>query len=242
MKQVKYISILCAAAMAVTFTACKKKKDPVTPPIDANVGTVKLEFSNKVGSESLVLNNNWYTNENGDSFTVSKFNYYISNIKLNEAGGSQFAEPESYHLLKQSDLSSMEFDIANVPNGTYKSVTFMIGVDSLRNVSGAQTGALAPGDMFWDWNTGYIMLKFEGNSPMSTQPDDIVQLHMGGFSGTNSVLRTVTLAFPQDLVVNDNEPHVHLAANVLELFKSPTTISFATLNAVHMFSVTLVGN
>ena len=80
---------------------------------------------------------------------------------------------------------------------------------------------------------------------------------MGGFSGTNSVLWSITLDFPADVVVNANEPHVHLSADVLELFKSPTVINFATFSAVHMpganakiiadnyvdmISVTLIGN
>lgn len=251
-------TLLAFSLCSLLISSCVKKDDPIVdPPVTETTGSVKLEFTNKVGSENLVLNTAWYTNQNGDSFNVTKFNYYISNITLNKADGSRFTETESYHLLRQNDLSTLEFDINEVPGGTYKSITFMIGVDSFRNVDGAQTGALTPSDMFWDWNTGYIMLKFEGTSPQSTQSGDIVQFHMGGFSGANSVLKTITLPFPSDLVVNGNEPHVHLAANVLEMFKSPSTISFATVNAVHMpganakmiadnyadmISVTLVGN
>ena len=254
--KLKSLSILSAIALSLSLNSCRKKEDPVVPVVNPT-GSVKLEFSNKVGTEGLVLNDVWYTNQNGDSFTVSKFNYYISNIKLNNADGGQFIEPESYHLLRHNEPASLEFDIDDVPNGIYKSITFMIGVDSLRNVSGAQTGALTPSDMFWEWSTGYIMLKFEGNSPQSTQSEGRVQLHMGGFSGANSVLRSITLAFPADVVVNANEPHVHLSADVLELFKSPTVINFATFSAVHMpganakiiadnyvdmISVTLIGN
>ena len=37
-----------------------------------------------------------------------------------------------------------------------------LGVDSLRNVTGVQTGALDPAmDMYWTWNTGYVMAKLE---------------------------------------------------------------------------------
>ena len=38
---------------------------------------------------------------------------------------------------------SLNFTIKDVPYGKYKSVEFLIGVDSVRNFSGAQYGALA---------------------------------------------------------------------------------------------------
>lgn len=222
---------------ALLLSSCQKKEDPITPeptPVAAS-GKVKMEFSNKVGASNLALNSQAYINQSGDSFTVSKFDYYISNIKFNRENGEQYTEPESYHLLKQSDAATLAFDVSSIPNGTYKSVTFMIGVDSTRNVSGAQTGALDQGNnMFWSWITGYIMLKMEGTSPSSTEPGNFLQFHLGGFSGANSVLRTVTLTFPQDLVINGNTKHLHVSANLLSMFGNPNPIDFATLSAIHM--------
>lgn len=239
MKNIATKILSLSAVFFITLSSCNKKEDPEpttpTPTPVGETGKVHFEFTNKVGTADLVLNGPTYTNQSGNTFTVSKFNYYISNIKLNRQDGGQFAEQESYHLIKQSDAGSMEFDIASIPNGTYKSVTFMIGVDSTRNVSGAQTGALDPAnDMFWSWNTGYIMVKMEGNSPASTQPGNILQIHTGGFSGANSVLRSITLTLPEDLVVNGNESHLHVSANLLSMFGNPNPIDFATLSAIHM--------
>ncbi len=234
-KLIKTATVL-SFAVITALSSCKKKEDPVIivdPPNPS--GSVHMEFFNKVGGDMLILNTGQYQNQNGDTFNVTKFNYFITNIKLNKADGTQFTETESYHLLKQSNPSSMTFDIAEVPNGTYKSVTFMIGVDSLRNSSGAQTGALdVNNDMYWDWNSGYIMMKMEGSSSSSTQGGGLLQFHMGGFSGANSVLRTVTLTFPQDLVINGNEQHMHVTANLLKMFGDINIIDFATLSAVHM--------
>ncbi|PZF72882.1 MbnP family protein [Taibaiella soli] len=224
----KIWSMLSFAAM-VALSACHKK-DETTP-----TGKVKLEFFNVAGGSNLNLNNQWYTNANGDSFTVSRFNYYISNVSLKSANGATYTEANSYHLVQQEDLTSTSFDMSDVPNGSYSSITFTIGVDSLHNVSGAQTGALDPvNGMFWSWNTGYIMLKFEGNSPKSTQPDGKLMFHCGGFSGANSVLKTITLNFPQAIQVNTSTPHVHLQADVLQLFNSPNKIDFSNLMIIHM--------
>ena len=79
------------------------------------------------------------------------------------------------------------------------------------------------------------MLKFEGNSPQSPQANGKIVMHAGGFSGDNSVLKTVTLNFDSPVEVKANgTPHIHLTADMLALFKSPNKISFATMNTIHM--------
>ena len=72
-----------------------------------------------------------------------------------------------------------------------------MGVDSASNCSGAQAGALDPmNDMFWTWNSGYIMAKLEATSPSSNQVNSKVEYHIGGFSGVNNVLKRITLSLP----------------------------------------------
>lgn len=228
---------LALLALAVGFSSCTKKDNPNGTTTTSDTGKVYMEFFNVVGSSNLSLNDQWYVNENGDSFTVSKLNYYISNVKLTGAGGTaDYAETESYHLIEHSTAAQMAFNMGDVPAGKYSSVTFLIGVDSLRNVSGAQTGALDPAlGNFWAWNTGYIMLKFEGKSPVSPNADSFLMYHCGGFSGENSVLHTVTLTFPDVIEVSKSKtPHIHLQADVLKMFKSPNVIDFSAVGTIHM--------
>jgi len=231
--------MIVAAAIAGTVTSCKKESTPSPePPATVDTGVVYMEFFTSVGGSNLILNSQWYKNEHGDSFTVSKFNYYISNVVLNGSDGTaDYTEANSYHLIEHSATpSEMAFIMNGVPAGKYKSVTFMIGVDSLHNVSGAQDGALDPAKgNFWSWNTGYIMLKFEGNSPKAPTTGGMLMFHCGGFSGENNVLKTLTLALPNEVEVTKSiTPHIHLQADVLSLFKSPNVIDFSTLTTIHM--------
>jgi hypothetical protein len=231
-------SIKTAVIIVLTslmYTSCRKEEQPVTT---AQTGTVNLEFFNVAGGSNLQLNSKWYINEHGDSFTVSRFNYYISNIVLNGSSGTgNYTEHESYHLVEHSSNSSdMAFKLSAVPAGKYSSIKVTIGVDSLRNVSGAQTGALDPAlGNFWSWNSGYIMLKLEGTSPKSTAVDGKVLFHCGGFSGANNVLKTITLNFPNEVeVTTTSNPHIHVQADMLTLFKGPNVIDFAVTNTIHM--------
>jgi hypothetical protein len=232
----KYIkSFLLVAAVSGTLVACKKQDDP-TPE---EKGEVHFNFKNYAGEAALQLGTASYTTPQNEEITVSKFNYYISNIKLMNTEGGEYAEPESYHLLQQDKLGSLHFHLANVPGGKYKSVSFLIGVDEARNTSGAQTGALDPiNGMFWDWNTGYIMAKMEGTSPQSKDSTKKFMLHVGGFNGEFNSLRTVTLDFPAPIEVSATESgDLVVKADALKWF-APTAIRIAERNTFMMPSAT----
>ncbi|XZF12707.1 MbnP family protein [Chitinophagaceae bacterium MMS25-I14] len=225
---------MLAASAVVLLASCRKKADPVTPtPVNPN-GSMQFKFSHNVDGTPLVLETGHYANENGDSFSVRTFNYYLSNIKLETDSGVVFTEPESYHLLRSNADSSLSFTIADMPPGHYKSITFMMGVDSIRNITGAQTGALDVSyGMFWGWNTGYIMSKFEGTFLQHGGATTSLFYHLGGYKGTNSVLRTVTLQFPATAnVTAAHTPVVNMSANLAEWFKTPSTIDFSTVTLI----------
>lgn len=237
MKTIKSFSILSLLSLITVISSCKKDPVEETPTPAPTTGSVALHFENTVGDSALVLNTSMYVNANLDTFNVSKFNYYISNIKLTRSDLSVYTETESYHLLEAEDATSLEFVLNNVPIGDYIGIQFTIGVDSTRNVSGAQTGALDPANgMFWSWNSGYIMTKFEGTSPQSTAMGGMLMYHVGGFSGTNSVLKTVSPSFNSDVatVSATATPEIHLKADLLEWFTTPTNINFSTLTTIHM--------
>lgn len=236
------IKILSALFLigALSLSSCKKDPDEEptpTPTPSATTGSIALHFENMVGDSALVFNTQSYVTANSDSFTVSTFKYYISNIVLTKSGGGTYVESESYHLIDASDLATGDITLTNVPLGDYTGISFIIGVDSLRNVSGAQTGALDPANgMFWSWSSGYIMLKFEGNSPQSTAAANALLFHVGGFSGANNTIRTVSPSFGVDIasVSSSVTPEIHFKTDILELFTTPTNVDFSTLNTIHM--------
>ena len=223
--------------IALSTWKCKKDEtpDPVTPVTPATT-SIGVKFSNWAGTDSLTLGPPYqYVNMNGDSFYINTFKYYISNISFTDINNNTWTETESYHLVNAANANSLAFTINSIPAATYTSMRFMIGVDSARNCSGAQTGALDPqNDMFWTWNTGYIMAKLEGKSPASTAAANTITFHIAGYSGTYATQRWVTISFAPDsaVVSTSNTPVVKLSSNVLEWFHSPTTINFATTNNV----------
>jgi hypothetical protein len=167
-------------------------------------GAVKITFVNTVKGKPLELNTGKYSNSFGEAYTISKFKYYISHVSL-AMNGSFFNEPENFHLVDESNADALHFSFV-VGTGNYNSLNFMLGVDSLHNVSGAQTGALDPlNDMFWTWNSGYVMAKIEGHSPQAKLVNNKFEFHIGGFMGENNVLKKIELNFPPGKSLNIQE-------------------------------------
>ncbi|HEU4718514.1 MAG TPA: MbnP family protein [Bacteroidia bacterium] len=231
----KSFPALLAASLIFFAAGCRKDTDQ-TEPVTPATGII-LSFSNVADTVPLTLNSATYNyvNANGDSFNVTTYKYYISNVSFTDANNNTWSEPESYHLVNAADPNSLNVSISGIPAGNYTSIHFMIGVDSTRNVSGAQTGALDPAnDMFWTWNTGYIMAKFEGKSPSSTAAAHSLTFHIGGYGGANATQQWVTSSFGSQTanVTTSVIPVVHISSNMLEWFRSPSVIDFSTTNSV----------
>jgi hypothetical protein len=163
----------------------------------------------------------------------------MSNFKLIKKDGTTYDIPESYHLVNAFEAASLHFHYDKIPFGEYTGISFLIGVDAPRNTSGAQTGDLDPAkDMFWTWSTGYIMAKLEGTSSSVPTSDQKYRLHIGGFEGENSALRTVSINFASPMVLAAGKVgEVELKADVAKWF-SPNNISLAAVNNLMMPSAT----
>ncbi len=200
---------------------------------NGDTSTLQIQFHNFAGNEILKLDDATYTNELGQSFTVSNFKYYIGKIKLlNE--NDIAVEVNTYHLIKEDEPETKSIQLHNIPKGIYKSVSFILGVDSIDNCSGAQSGALDPvNGMFWTWNTGYIFLKLEGNAQASKSPGNIFEYHIGGFKSPNNCIRKVNLTFEKPLLIDPQlKNEIHLKADILEILKTPTPLNFSILSSV----------
>lgn len=255
MNLLKVYGASVAAIAIFSLEACNKRPtDPVV--VEPTTKEMHITVANNWGDDKLEFGKA-YTTPSGEQITISTFKYYISNIVFKAADGTEYAEPESYHLLDQSVLSSLHFHLEEVPVKNYTSVSFLIGVDSIRNVSGAQTGALAvENGMFWTWKTGYIMAKMEGTSPQSKENGNTVTYHIGGFNGDLSGVKKVNINFAQSINLSSFEsgtldlkadarkwfePNVIKIADKSEIMSTSETSKAIANNYANMFSIVYSG-
>ena len=215
----------------LTFSCVKDKivktEDPTPNTPTATKNDFVFCFNPMYNGQSLIPNTKWYGNASGESFTVTKLNYYISNIQLMDANGNSFAESESYHLIKHVDGVN-SFTVKDVPVGTYTGIKFLIGVDSTRNVSGAQTGALDPANvMFWEWKSGYIFFKLEGSYASATTNEMEYAVHVGGYTGKFPCLQFINTALGNPLIISgDKTSTLYFKTQIDAMFKSPDVWGF----------------
>lgn len=235
---------LVSAGIFFLLCACKKDTQVISPvqnpPVqEEKKAELKFDFKPFFNNEVLVYNRpRFYTNTFGDSLRISKFNYYISNIVLTKTGGGTFSEPESYHLIKHDEANTTSFSIKEIPEGPYSKIDFLIGVDEARSTSGSQTGDLDPANqMFWDWNTGYIYLKLEGEyKSVSTPTTQPFAIHIGGISATKSESAVKPVSFPLSgttiAVTKGKTSTVYFNLDLAEMFKNPEVIDLDTYGSV----------
>lgn len=233
--------------ISFALVSCNDDDEPTVDP--TTKGSLTIEFDNVVGDRDLALNTATYKNAAGENFTVSKLNYYVSNIKLLMADGSSYVVPQdsSYFLIREANAESQEVTLNNVPAGEYTGVQFVVGVDSLKSLvdPSKRTGILATATgptneeaMYWDWNPGYIFLKMEGTSDSAKSANGKFYYHIGGFGGrtdkTLNNLRTVKVDFggKKAIVTSELSPEVHLMADVLKIFNGSTQLSISKNTSV----------
>lgn len=228
----------------VLFASCKKDSEPAYNT--AVKADLSVEFDNIVGGADLQLATGTYTNASGEAFTVTKLKYYVSNFVLTNMDGTQYTVPQDscYFLIDESDESTHE-PVLHVPEGEYKTISFLLGVDSLRSTQdiSLRTGVLDPtaegGDMYWGWNSGYIFFKMEGTSPVSTQTGHAFYYHIGGFGGYSSPtinnIKRITLDLTErgtPKVKAGKETNIHLLVDISKVFTGTANVSIADKSMV----------
>ncbi len=232
--------------ISLLFASCKKEEvAQYNPNIKAEL---TVEFDNIAGLADVQLNTGSYINAANESFKISKLKYYVSNFIFTNTDGAGYVVPQDscYFLIDESDVATLRPKF-KIPEGEYKTLTFTIGVDSLRNTMdiSKRTGVLDPtiiaSDMYWSWNSGYIFFKMEGTSTASPAPGNVFQYHIGGFGGynipTTNNLKTVTLDLSQrgtaQVKSGKGPANIHLFVDILKALNGNSNLSFAATPMIH---------
>lgn len=226
------VHALLALAVVSLFFSCRKNDTPPDTEKRSPRNGVTMHFNHYVGNEKLRISTAVHKNQNGDDLMITKIIYLISNVKLQNVDGTEYALPGVYRV-SETDEESLSIEMENIPDGTYRSVSFMIGVDSNANKYALASGQLNESDeMFLNDKDGYIMVNLEGISPSSPQPEHAVKFHIGGATGYNNVVTPVSLDFPVDIVVNGDFRHIRMRTDLQKMFGPAFLVNFATLSSI----------
>jgi hypothetical protein len=213
----KLIKTIVGLFLLVFLLAFKTEKKNVT-----------ISFNHFVGNEFIVLDSGLYKNEIEEFYSITKLKYYVSDIELTTIDG-KIVKVNSSFLVDENKKDSKNIVLKNCAEGNYLSLSFIVGVDSLHNCSGVQSGSLDPvNGMFWEWNTGYIFFKLEGISGSSTMPGSIFEYHIGGFKAPTNCIRKITIPLNQNSITST----INLKVDINKIFSFKKNVSIAQLPIV----------
>lgn len=212
---ISFMAVIIACIVFISFR----------PP--SHHGFLRVVFVNTANGKMISLRDSTYSNAFGERYTINKLKYYVSNFLI--PGSKMKKEQDPYHLINAS-VKDNSFTL-KLAQGVYDNINFLVGVDSIRNCSGAQTGGLDPiNDMFWTWNSGYVVFKLEGRSLSSNADLNRIEHHLGGFKGLNNVSTKVWIDLPEKkpLVIKNNETtEVFIEVNLDKYWKGATEIKIS---------------
>ncbi|MBK7763892.1 MAG: hypothetical protein IPI46_11095 [Bacteroidetes bacterium] len=212
----KVINIFIAGLLIISVASCKKNTL-------ATSGDVAISMNNVANGNPITLGALNNTNALGSTFSVDMLKYYVSKMVLVSDAGSDF-EFNNYDLIDIADPTTLTIQGSAIPNGHYSKLKFALGIDSLRNHTGAQEGDLDPlYGMIWTWSTGYIFFKHEGRFIKTDLTEDNLLFHLG-------TDRAYTmLEIPIDLKVEGANKKLIINFDVAKMYNSPA-LDFNVMN------------
>lgn len=203
------------------LTSCTKDESPHQP----HTGTLAIHLRYEVDQKALSPDSLQYTNAAGNAYSVTRLQYYISQIVLTTASGNQFIHDGIFYVDALRD-SEHTLYLNNVPPNTYTSIQFFIGLHAACNVSNSLPATLDNLNMSWPdvMGGGYHFLKLEGNYLNNNGAPKGYAVHLG----TNEA---IVLHHPLQVLVpvSEHTPcEITLHMNLNEWYTHPDVFNFNT--------------
>jgi cytochrome c peroxidase len=185
---------------------------------------LEVEITPRVSGEDLQPASLRYHTSAGETFSITRVSYLISDFALQCGDGSWLEISNSVAWLDFAQ-NRRSLRLAGVPSGEYRSVRFLVGLDPALNhadIAGFPAGhPLNPNlnGLHWSWQGGYIFLALEGLWRNAAGRLDGWACH---FARDTNATR-VTLAAPLSLT---NNTKIELDFDLASLLNAPRPLSF----------------
>ena len=211
MKKILFITSL----IAITFSACEKSTQT----------DLTINFTHKVDGSDLITNSMIYTNSAGENYDVKTLKYLISDINLHSDDGNTLLLDE-VHFIDISDASTFSFTVEDVPNNNYTSISYTMGLDTIKNINNLYINESYHSAMAWPETNGggYHYMKLEGSY---NNDSTFYNTHTGGTMGGDYSFNNVE---DISLTVDDDLEDVSINVNmeINNWYNSPNQIEFSS--------------
>lgn len=218
------------------FLSCKNEIDCCVNP---NIN-VQLNFTHNWNGSIINpsdFNDFKFTNENGETISIERLRYVISNIRL--INGNESFTFSDYNLIDLGEQNGLILNLERpIFSGSYQ-LKFTFGFSDANNLDGSyqdlnSVSFNVPGML----GGGYHYMQFDGKYKTQNNLDANFNYH---------AIRAVNLADPNNLIFEDtsfevdlgtvnimNNAEITVSSNIAEWFRNPNTWNLNELNTVLM--------
>lgn len=174
MKIIK-IALSLTFVVLLGFTACNKNENTEVQ--------LSFQFNHLVDGEAVEFDVIRYGNAFGNQYSVSTLKYFVSNITMHKSDGSSILFDDEHYVDARDNSTLIYMPTAKIPVGDYTGISFVFGLDSVKNVTGR---FLNPPESLMEWpitmGGGYHYMKLEGKFDSATVVKNF-QAHTGPTMG-----------------------------------------------------------
>ena len=239
MKVIKLSGLIATIILFAFFgISCKKTTSTAT-------GTVYIHLHTNIDTTEVDDTTTLYSDANGRHFSLTKAQFFVSNIILQNADRSSYTMKNAYIL---KGIDSEQYLVGTAPVGTYTSFKFNVGLDATTNArtpaSFTPTGYLPSSEM-WFGNTtqGYMFMKLQGFADTTTAQNGTNLMHFSYEIGSATNLKSVTMplrsgTYSPYTLVSGGVIYLHLICDygkllsVIDFKSQPTTDTYNTNPAI----------
>jgi cytochrome c peroxidase len=190
----------------------------------AFAATLQIQIAPKVSGENLQPASLRYQTSAGETFSVTRVSYLVSDFALQRNDGSWLEVSNSVAWL-DFDANRNSIWLEKIPAGEFCSVRFLVGLNT--NLNHADVAKFPAGHplnpnlngLHWSWQGGYIFLALEGLWRNASGELDGWAYHLA----RDTKATRITLAAP--LVVT-NETKLELDFDLATLLNAPRPLAF----------------
>ncbi|NNF35516.1 MAG: hypothetical protein HKN68_15510 [Saprospiraceae bacterium] len=201
---------------------------------DDGFGTFTLQLNHTVEGEPVEIEQLKYSSQAGHTYSVVNLKYYLSNIVLHDNEGGSFAY-DQVHLRDIHDPSTEEIVMADVPDGTFTSLSFTFGLDETINIDGGLDNTIENINMEWPipGDQGYHYMKFEGRyDSLNMGVIRSYNVHTGATKGNQNYIN-VTVPF-SEIALESNSWMIDLNMDLHEWLHNPNVFDFVNNERIMM--------
>ena len=208
-------TLFITSLIIMIFSSCEKP----------NQTDLTINFTQTVDAEELTTNSMIYSNSAGENYDVRTLKYLISDITLHAENGNEIILSD-IHFIDISEESTFSFTVEDLPNNNYTSISYKMGLDTIKNTNNLHINEIYHSAMAWPETNGggYHYMKLEG---AYNNDSTFYNTHTGGTMGGDYSFNNVdniSLTIDDDL----GDVSININMEINNWYNSPNQIDFSS--------------